>query len=760
MEGKIFNESSNIYQDQAKILFNYYKTAAEKIVSQEIVIEEQVAQCEADILALDANKKQQSTQQIIGFVVAGLGFVVGGLGIAFDWVHPALLIIPVVALIFAIVKITKIKQIDASTLANQQKIDELGESYDNIFRDYKVSKLGVAYVPVASRVAFSDKSFLVDHTGSTINEKFTLQILRQNQLINSSINELRNLTQEAPIIEPSENVEKIETGNYSRSIQSVNFNDYFGKLDRTLRTISYCLNDKDETTVELPVIFPESPYVKFLSDYATTNVADKPVFKVFDTHQHDDQINGFKELNETRKSISSDTEEVDLTLRHLMVDMAASVQTTSKMKVTSVSTMIDYSNKLMFNILKAPYNFYSPMLEAEEIDRIKGETFNYGEFDIDYKPFDLRESSKMRFDLISMCWVDESGAKTTVPFGVNQIQSEIMAPMVTNLLKETYKDRLQIYNHIKDQKIDYLNQWHRDTQDFFGRNRAEASDLINLMRANFTDYTAAYNTLAAFQKTEENMRKNATLESTVTESQDNSAEVLVAYQQQSEQFRMTQDEFADYMERLSEDIDFKAAKFGHVEYYDASLRDKKSRDTAIAADNVSSLDDRRKPLAEVNPLLAQISDLPPAPSVEDIAYEHVGVNLMSLAQSAIEDLDSVAYKHVSDEDYEDDDYENDEEYEDFDDEDDFDDEEVTTIDVEENDEVTTIDVEEDDEDDEDLNDEDQGLVVGMEAFALDEDGNKVYYDDGEYADNDNNAVIVIRDGKVAEIRQGDNESNQ
>ena len=33
--GKIFKDSSNIYQDEAKILFNYYQQCAEKIVSEE-----------------------------------------------------------------------------------------------------------------------------------------------------------------------------------------------------------------------------------------------------------------------------------------------------------------------------------------------------------------------------------------------------------------------------------------------------------------------------------------------------------------------------------------------------------------------------------------------------------------------------------------------------------------------------------------------------------------------------------------------------
>ena len=32
--GKIFQDSNNIYQDEAKVLFNYYQQAAERIVFQ------------------------------------------------------------------------------------------------------------------------------------------------------------------------------------------------------------------------------------------------------------------------------------------------------------------------------------------------------------------------------------------------------------------------------------------------------------------------------------------------------------------------------------------------------------------------------------------------------------------------------------------------------------------------------------------------------------------------------------------------------
>jgi hypothetical protein len=46
MAGKIFPESSNIYQDQAKILFNYYSQAAEKIVQEEERIEKEIVRNE------------------------------------------------------------------------------------------------------------------------------------------------------------------------------------------------------------------------------------------------------------------------------------------------------------------------------------------------------------------------------------------------------------------------------------------------------------------------------------------------------------------------------------------------------------------------------------------------------------------------------------------------------------------------------------------------------------------------------------------
>ncbi len=625
MEGKIFNESANIYQDQARVLYEYYKSAAEKIVNEEKIYEEKISNAEYQIKKFTEDMEKAKTVCTIGWI--------------FCWT--------LIGLVVALMKNSKIKEFKVLIEEQNQQIAQYTQAHKDIFRDYRVTKMGVAYVPVAKRVAYNDKSFIVDQSGVTDNEKFTLQVIKQNELINSAVADLQDLSKSAPIVESSSEPEPVNTGELSRSIQKVHFNDYFGKLDRTLRTISYGLGNIEEYNVELPVVFPDTEYAKFLKEHATSKVDGSPVFNVFDTSQFDGDIKRFNELNETRKALSNQSEQVDKVLKTLMVDMADAVQSTSARKVSSAGSLVEYSNRILFNILKAPYNFYSPVLEAEEIERIRNEKFDYESVDYNYKPFNLRDSSKVRLDIRSMSWVADDGSRTTVPFGVNQIQYEIIAPIVSNLLKDTRKDRIAIYNHIKDQKLSYLNKWHQDTEDFYGRNRAEAADIINLMRSTLSEYSAAYNTLAAYKKTEESMSVSQTLESAVTETQDNSAEVLAGYQAQAQQVTQTQQEFSDYMERLHEDIDARAEKFGYVEYYDASLRDRRARDSAVAADNVNLLENRRKPLAEVNPLLAQTSELPPEPSVEPEAYSYAGMNLNAVAREALVELDEVEHARVS-----------------------------------------------------------------------------------------------------------------
>ena len=613
--GKIFSDSSNIYQDQARLLFNYYEQAAERIVRQEEALEKQIKELEDDREQVELKKSDflKWFFKIVAFFMY--------------WVRK--------------------NEYDRLIEAINEKITEKKQEHKNIFRDYKVTKMGVAYVPIAQQVAYEDKCFVVDYTGKVENSRVTLQMSRQNDLLAETMSQMEKLTTEAPIVETSDDSERIDTNDYSLSIQEINQSDYVGKLDRSLRTISFCMNDTEVKSVDLPLVADNSEYLHFLNEYSTNDNGNHPIVKVFDDKKYDKEIDDFCKLNRLKDSLSSDTEQFEDVLKHLMHTMAMSVQTISAMKLASTDKIVNSSNELLFKILKAPYNHYSPLLEDEEISRIRHERFDYADSIQGYEPFQLRESSRVKYNLFSGEWTAEDNSSTNVPFGIHQIYEEIVAPMVQRLMMENRIERIKIYGQVHDQKISYLNKWHQDVDAFYRSNHTESADIINNMQQTLSEYVEAYNTLAQLQKTLDTMGKDSTsLDSTIVEKHDNSAEALAAFEIQAKEFKQIQEEFADYMDRLQEDIALKAEKFGHVEFYDARLQDGYSNSMAVAAREVQSLNERRKPLALTNPLLAKESVLLPEPNVENVTYEHLSLNLPSIAVNA---LDAVSRITVEDE---------------------------------------------------------------------------------------------------------------
>ena len=609
--GKIFSDSSNIYQDQARLLFNYYEQAAEQIVKQEEAIEKQISDLEAYRQEIEI-KKSDIWKWFLTIIAFFMYFI-------------------------------RKKQYEEQILEIDERIGEKKKEHENIFRDYKVTKMGVAYVPVAQQMAYEDKCFVVDYSGNVPMSQVSLQMSRQNDLLVETMTQMEKLTKEAPIVETSDEPETIDTNDYSLSIQEVNQSDYIGKLDRSIRTISYCMNDTEVKSVDLPLVADHSDFLGFLNEYATSDTAGHPIVKVFDDKKYNSEIDDFCKLNQLKDSLSNDTEQFEDVLKHLMHTMAMSVQTVSAMKLASTDKVVNKSNDLLFKILKAPYNHYSPLLEAEEIRRIKNEKFDYSDSIQGYEPFQLRDSSRVRYNLFADEWTAEDNSTSNVPFGVHQIYEEIVAPMVQRLMMENRIERIRVYSHIHDQKLSYLNKWHQDVDAFYRSNHAESADIINNMQQTLSEYVEAYNTLAQLQKTLDSMgQEGASLDNTIVQKEDNTMENLAAFELQAQEFKKAQEDFSDYMDRLQEDIALKAEKFGHVEFYDARLQDGYSNTMAVAASEVQTLDKRRKPLASTNPLLAKESVLLPEPNVENLTYEHLSLNLPSLAINALDEVSRIS----------------------------------------------------------------------------------------------------------------------
>ena len=398
MTGKVFHDSANVYQDQAKILFEYYKKAAEKIVSEQKKLEE--------LKTIWGNLLQKKKIHKLIFMILFILMFSASLVVFITSIVKGALKTPfyiaLESICFAAGVVFLVLFIKALFFVKQceEKLLKFDEEYKNIRTDYAVNKIGVVYVPVATRVPFEGKSFLVDHTKKVGETNFQLTVMNNPDSFKDSLGKLQEGMDKIPVVENNEMPEEVDTSNYSTSMQNIILHDHVGNIDRQVRNISFLLNDSEKISVSLPVIKPESREEKFVEQYATSDTGNKPVLNVFDIEGFDVKLKNFSSLNSMKDQIktSGDSDNTEY-MKKLMVQLAETVQLLTKTKTSGSSKLINYTTKIFENVLKSSYNEYSPSLEAEEIERIRTANFDYQSSVNDYKPFSLKQGSRVKYDI-------------------------------------------------------------------------------------------------------------------------------------------------------------------------------------------------------------------------------------------------------------------------------------------------------------------------------------------------------------------------
>lgn len=634
MTGKVFDESVDIYQDQARVLFDYYKNAAIKIVEEEKACEREKADLEAKLQEARGVKAEAEERaeklKVLTYV----------------------LIATVVGWVFALLKRKEQLQIAQNAELRirecMAKIEGVDQRFKNIRRDYSVDKIGVVYVPVATRVPFGENSFLIDHTGAVDTQSFRLPLLHQPEAFQASMQKLQKTTETMPVVEGNASPEDVDTSEYSLSIQNVTLHDYVGDMDRQVRNINYLLEDSSDESVDIPTILPRSQAADFIREHATTEIADKPVVEVFDAN-FQDKLNKLIQIDAAKEqlSFSEDDDSIDY-LKRMMAQLAESVQVFSNAKNSGASALMNYSSKILSLVLKAGYTQYSPLLEADEINRIRSSSFDFQTEANDYTPFSLKKSSRVRYDLIGGSWVAEDGSRTAMPFGMHQVDEEVLQPVIEALMKENRTERLKIYANIEDQKRMYLDRWSSEIGNYFRDNRAACDELINRMRDTYADYAAAYSMYQSLQATTANLKqsgsgerggKNLQLDAAEVQETDSEEAMLAGFEKQAQDCNAQQEQFTEYMDRIQESINEMTEQFAHIELFEASLRDSVSRDTAIAMADIHKLDRRQKELLSVSPYLASFGKLPPEPIVFDEMMEQAQIDLKEETEKKLRDME-------------------------------------------------------------------------------------------------------------------------
>ena len=630
-DGKIFLDVSNNAEAKAKVVFDYYKRAAEKIIAEEDAIDAKIAAANDDIKQLENTIVSETQQMEANEKSKGVWKIVCCTAL------PCVLVFPLVKF-FGYKKAIEenLQQIENAKIEIEKKkieIQKLGEDRKNVRRSYKIHKLQVVNVPIAKRVPYKDRSMLLDLTNSFENTKLSFSFLRHPEEFSKSIDKIEQSVNSIPIVETAEETESIDTSSYSLSMQEIKMNDFVGNMDRTLRDISYELGEKDTTNISIPIIPPKSDYAAFINDVTTTE--QKDILNVFDTFDVDAAASQLNVLNSQKQELEKErsSDEYVHYLEKLMTQTADVVQNVLQEKNVNSLSLVEYYNNTFARVLSSSFNHYSSKLEGEEIERLKEANFDFKDAN-DYEYFHLRDSSRVKFDVFNNIFVTEDDVTEKNVFSIHQVNDEIIMPVIRNLLREHRVKRLDIYNDTLKEKRDYVQRWNEEVQDFYGRNRTELQRLTTEaekeMKQFRTDIGVMTQLVSALSKMDQN---GGVIESGNSVKQ----EELVAYSAFIDEMTKTQAMLDDYMDRLKDNIEETTDRFNYIEYYDSSLVDADAQHVAksMDLDNLSTLEKRRKNLVKVSPYVATFATLPPELSTEQCLYESIAEDLPNYAREKI-----------------------------------------------------------------------------------------------------------------------------
>lgn len=630
-DGKIFLDTANNAEAKAKVVYNYYKQAAEKIIAEEDAIDAKIATVNAAIKQLEESIASETTQMEANEKSKGIWKVVCLI------IIPCILIFPLV-MFFGYKKKIEENQKNIESFKNdieqkKQEIEKLVEDRKNVRRSYKIHKLQVVNVPIAKRVPYKGKSMLLDLTNSFENTKLSFSFLRHPEDFSKSIDKIEESVNAIPVVETTEDTESIDTSDYSLSMQEIKMNDFVGNIDRTLRDISYELGEKDTTNITIPIIPPKCDYATFISDVTTTEKKD--IVDVFDSADVDAAAEQLNVLNHQKQELEKErsSDEYVRYLENLMTQTADVVQNVLQQKSANSLSLVEYYNNTFARILSSSFNHYSSTLEGEEIERLKEATFDFKNAN-EYQYFNLRDSSRVKFDLFNNGFVTEDDIPEKNVFSIHQVNDEIIMPVIRNLLRENRVKRLDIYNDTLKEKRDYVQRWNEEVQDFYGRNRTELQRLTTEAEKEMKQFRTDIGVMTQLVSALSKMDTNGGM---VENGNSIKQEELVAYNEFIKEMERTQESLDEYMDRLKDDIEATTDKFNYIEYYDTSLVDEDAQNVAKSMDfeNLKALDDRRKDLIKVSPYVATYATLPPTISTEQTLYESLAEDLPNYAREKI-----------------------------------------------------------------------------------------------------------------------------
>ena len=340
---------------------------------------------------------------------------------------------------------------------------------------------------------YKDKSVVLDADYITGNMKVTYPYLKDDNSVIQKVNVYESFISELYDIYPNKNYNKIDIKDLSES-----YNTELQSKENFVNDIKGFYNRFDFDNKYFNVLSSIQQDFSEINEYSENVpfVQDEGVLKYLTNNFNKLEKNSISEYTEKQKSLldivsqaigmTKDNSDID---EYLQVKYQSIEKNSEIMReiIKSLDQIIFKPFMELNNItFSKNFNYYCPYCNDKLLIKIQHQD-KFFDDQSDDNGINFNENTKMKYNLTSKKWhCSQCERETNIPIPIYKTYDECILPAYNILLMENYKERLQNYNNIYDQKTKYKNEAAKEIEQLnmnFRKERESIETKINEISA-------------------------------------------------------------------------------------------------------------------------------------------------------------------------------------------------------------------------------------------------------------------------------------
>ncbi len=363
-------------------------------------------------------------------------------------------------------------------------------SFVNAQPKARITRIGQFHLPL-TRMKFQNGSILVDRSGIIKNSVFEFTNLSDDNIrsANEHFLTLKNLVKKMPSL--LSGGEMMDLPNQNADFKKHNLKMYreevvYHNMNLELEKI---FTETEDYKVGIPA-FRNNPELisrlEQMSDDKPEYLLEKIEHKTIADQIH--RVDGIVEMYEGKAVKAIDIDDLCLSLMGLILTSMPRIDYVMNKSLNSITVPGTYL--FLDRVDKTSYNYYCPSCNAKLIDHILNAEYKHSGEKDNRVVFPMNTRMEL-VDLELFLWkCPLCTTETREPYPRHKMEDELFTPVYDKLYEEHFKDRLNIYNQINDQKREYAEKAEVQFHQVLRESRTKRDELKSKIRTIQSDMSS------------------------------------------------------------------------------------------------------------------------------------------------------------------------------------------------------------------------------------------------------------------------------